>query len=334
MGNKKYTVYVPEFRTPVELQREILDPVAKVITGVARNEAELISIMRGTDAVLLTLKTRMTRHVIEACPNLKVIGKYGVGVENIDIGAATEMGIPVTNVPGVNSNAVAEFTLGLIIAALRRIQGAKEHMRRGGWKDDRFLGRELVDTTIGIIGYGSIARLVIRKLQGLEVKRIFVYTESRSTEVPEFLNVKFVDLEKLLRESSIVSIHKALTDSSRGLIGESAFRMMCHSAYLINTSRGPLIDESALIKALKQKWIAGAALDVYEEEPLPPDNPLLSMENVVLTPHIGGATLEARRQIVTTVAQNIVDILQGKHIDPKYIVNPEVLIGRKGTPDD
>ena len=334
MGNKKYTVYVPEFRTPVELQREILDPVAKVITGVARNEAELISIMRGADAVLLTLKTRMTRHVIEACPNLKVIGKYGVGVENIDIGAATEMGIPVTNVPGVNSNAVAEFTLGLIIAALRRIQGAKEHMRRGSWKDDRFLGRELVDTTIGIIGYGSIARLVIRKLQGLEVKRILVYTESRSTEVPEFLNVKFVDLEKLLRESSIVSIHKALTGSSRGLIGENAFRMMCHSAYLINTSRGPLIDESALIKALKQKWIAGAALDVYEEEPLPPDSPLLSMENVVLTPHIGGATMEARRQIVTMVAQNIVDILQGKHIDPKYIVNPEVLIGRKGTPDD
>lgn len=328
MGNEKYTLYVPEFRTPIEPQRKILDPIVKIITDEAKNEAELVSIISKVDAVLLTVNTRMMRNVIEACPNLKLIAKYGVGVENIDIHAATEMGIPVTNVPGVNSNAVAEFTLGLILAALRRIQEAKDHIRSGGWQDDRFLGHELIDSTIGIIGYGSIARLVIRKLQGFEVKRILVYTESKLHEVPEFPKVEFVDLQTLLKESDIVSIHKTLTPHSKGLIGENAFRMMRDSTYLINTSRGSLIEERALIRALKQKWIAGAALDVHGQEPLRRDSPFLSMDNVVLTPHIGGATLETRQKMVTTVAKNIVDILQGKEIDPKYIVNQEVFARR------
>ncbi len=324
MGKKKYTVYVPEFRTPVEPQKEILDSIARIITVKAKDEVELISILSRVDVVLLTLNTKMRRTVIEACPNLRLIAKYGVGIENIDIHAATEMGIPVTNVPGANSNAVAEFTLGLIFAALRRIQAAKEHIRSGGWLDDRFLGQELIDSTIGIIGFGNIARLVIRKLQGFDVKRILVFSESKSHEVPEFSNVEFVELDILLRESCIVSIHKTLTPKSRGLIGERAFRMMRSSAYLINTSRGPLIEEIALIKALKEKRIAGAALDVHEREPLTPDSPLLSMDNVVLTPHIGGSTLEARRKMVTTVARNIVDFLGGKEIDREYIVNPEV----------
>jgi phosphoglycerate dehydrogenase-like enzyme len=328
VANERFSIYVPEFRTPVEPQREILDPVAKVITDRARNEADLIAIINRVDAVLLTLNTQMTRHVIQACPNLRLIAKYGVGVENIDVHAATQMGIPVTNVPGVNSNAVAEFALGLILAALRRIQGAKEHIRGGGWKEEGFLGHELANRTIGIIGYGNIARLVIRKLQGFEVKRILVYSESRSGEVPGFSNVELVDRERLLRESAIVSIHKTLTPQSKGLIGEDALRTMRKEAYLINTSRGSLVDECALVKALQGEWIAGAALDVHEREPLPPDSPLLRMNNVVLTPHIGGATLEARHQMVTTVARNIADFLQGREIDPKYIVNPEVLAGR------
>jgi phosphoglycerate dehydrogenase-like enzyme len=329
MEQGKYSLYVPEFRTPVEPQRKILGPIVRIITERARNEAELTSILNKVDAVLLTLNTRLIRNVIEACPNLRLIAKYGVGVENIDIHAATEMGIPVTNVPGVNSNAVAELTLGLILAAMRRIQEAKEHLRREGWQDDKFLGHELLDSNIGIIGYGNIARLVIRKLQGFEVKGILVFSESKSQEVPEFSNVEFVDLQTLLKESDIVSIHKTLTPHSRGLTGENPFRMMRSYTYLINTSRGPLIEERALIKALEQRWIAGAALDVFEQEPLRRDSPFLSMDNVVLTPHIGGATIETRRKMVTTVARNIVNILEGREIDPKYIVNPEVFARRR-----
>jgi phosphoglycerate dehydrogenase-like enzyme len=325
MGNKRHTIYIPIFRAPIEPQRKILDSVAEIITGEAKSEAELISILKRVDVVLLTSRTKMMRTVIEACRNLRLIAKYGVGVENIDIDAATQMGIPVMNVPGVNSNAVAEFTIGLMLAALRGIQGAKELIRSGKWQDERFLGRELIDSSIGIIGYGNIAKRVIIKLQSFEVRKIFVFTESKSRETPEFSKVSFVDLQTLLKGSDIVSIHKTLTPSSKHLIGANELQLMQRSAYLINTSRGGLIEEGALVKALQQRWITGAALDVYEQEPLPSTSPLLSMDNVVLTPHIGGATVETREEMVTTVAKNTLDFLSGKEIDPKYIINPEVI---------
>lgn len=324
-GKKKYTIYIPIFLEPIEPQREILDPVAEIITNKAKDEMELISIMRDVDVVLLTSRHKVTRSLMQTCPNLRLIAKYGVGVENIDVDSATEMGIPVTNVPGINCNAVAELTIGLILAVLRQIQKTKEHMRSGGWKDEGFVGHELLGSSIGIIGYGDIARLVIRKLQGFEVRRILVFTESRSCENAEFSNVGFVDLYTLLRESNIVTIHKALTPHSKGLIGEKELQSMQDSAYLINTSRGPLVDETVLIKSLKERWIAGAALDVFEYEPLSKDSPLLSLDNVVLTPHIGGVTFDARLEMVTTVATNIVNILQGKEVDTKFLVNPEVL---------
>ncbi len=324
MKNKKWIVYIPEFLPPIEPQKKILDPIAEIKTGEARNEAELISIVRNVDAVLITLTTKMTRTVIEACPNLKVIGKYGTGIENIDIKAATEMGIPVANVPGVNTNSTAELTIGLILAVSRRIQESKNHIKGGGWRDDTFMGFEILGSTIGIIGYGVVAKLVIKKLQGFEVKKIFVFTESRAHEKPEFTNVEFVDLQSLLKESDIVSIHKRLTLQTKGLIGENELRAMRNTAYLVNTSRGGLVQEDALIKALKHGWIAGAALDVHEREPVSLDNPLLSMDNVVLTPHIGGSTLKTRLRSVTLAAQNVADILNSKRPDPKNIVNPEV----------
>jgi phosphoglycerate dehydrogenase-like enzyme len=323
---KMYTVYIPEFRTPIEPQRKILDPIAEIVTEEAKDEACLISIMRTVDAALLTQKTRMTRTVIEACANLKVISKYGVGYEGIDIEAATDMGIPVMNTPGVNTNAVAEFTVGLILALLRRIQEAKEYLKGGGWKDDRFLGAELSGSSIGIIGYGKIAKQVIRILQGFEVRKILIFSDSRTNEIPEFSNAEFVDLQTLLKESRVVSIHKSLTERSKGLIGEHELRLMRNESCLINTSRGSLIEENALTRALREGWIAGAALDVFEREPLDRDNPLVSLDNVVLTPHIGGVTLKARQKMVTTAAKNIVDVLDGKP-DLQCIVNPEVFAG-------
>lgn len=323
MKSKRWIVYIPEFLPPEEPQKRILDSIAEIRTGVAKTEAELISLIRAVDAVLITLRTRMTRTVIEACPHLKVIGKYGTGIENIDIKAATDMRIPVTNVPGA-SHATAEMTIALMLAVSRHIQKARNHIKRGGWREDSLLGFELFGGTVGIIGYGTIGKLVIKKLQGFEVEKFLVFSQSKSDETPEFSNVEFVGFEPLLKESDIVSIHKRLTPQTRGMIGEKELRTMRNTAYLINTSRGELIQEDALIKALKNGWIAGAALDVHKTEPLSLDNPLLAMDNVVLTPHIGASTLKGRLKSVTLAAQNVADILNGKRPDLKYIVNPEV----------
>lgn len=328
MSDRKYTIYVPILRAPEEPQRAILEPLGEIITGEARTEAELRSNLQRADAVLVASRTRITREAMEICPNLKLIAKYGVAVENIDIRAATELGIPVTNAPGVNSNAVAEMTIGLMLAVMRRIQFARELIRSGTWEDETSLGRELIGSTVGIVGYGNIARLVIRKLQGFEARKILVFTESKRLQAPEFQNVASADLETLLRKSDIVSIHKALTPQSRGMIRENHLKLMKSSAFLINTSRGALVEEAALIKALQERWIAGAALDVYEQEPLPSRSPFLSMNHVVLTPHIGGATQETRERMVTTIAQNIANFLTGKGIDAKYQVNPEAFHGK------
>jgi D-3-phosphoglycerate dehydrogenase len=328
MGEKKFSIYIPEYREPVEPQREILDPVAMIISDSVDNEGDLISILKRVDACLLTMKTRITRAVLEACPGLKVIAKYGVGVETIDVAAATAMGIPVTNTPGINCNAVAEFSIGLIITALRHIQRAKEHLRGGGWKNETFTGRQLSDCVLGIIGYGNIARLVIDKLNCLGVKRILVYSASNAPTQPDASGVEFTNLQTLLETADLVSIHKALTPNAERIIDRKELQMMQPTAYLINTSRGGLINESALIDALNKGWIAGAALDVFDQEPLPQDHPLLSIKNAVLTPHIAGVTIEARREMVMTVAKNIVRLLTKRAIDPKYVVNPEVLVER------
>jgi len=309
----------------VEPQREILESVATLITGEPRCEDDFIAILQKVDAVLLAARHKLQRNAIERCPHLRLIAKYGVGVDKIDVDAATERGIPVINVPLVNSNAVAEFTIGLMIAVLRRIQGARELIRSGAWQDESFLGRELINSTIGIIGYGNIAKKVIRKLQGFDVRKILVYTETGIREPPADGNVEYVDLHTLLENSHLVSIHKALTPLSKGLIGEEELRLMQRSAYLINTSRGALVKEEALVRALQEGWIAGAGLDVYEQEPLRPTSPLLSLNNTVLTPHISGATVETRHEMVITMATNITDYLSGKEIHPKYIVNKEVL---------
>jgi len=324
MPRKKWLVYIPEILPPIEPQMEIFGKIADVETGISKDEADLITRASKADAVLITLTTRMTREVIESCPKLKIIGKYGVGTENIDLEAATELGIPVVNVPAMNSNAVAELTIGLILAVMRRIPKGEKHIAGGGWRDESFIGDELMGSRVGVIGYGEIAKRVIRKLQGFEIREIFVFTESKGHEKPEFRNVTFTDLPNLLRESDIVTLHKSLTPKSRGLIGGEELGLMKKTAYLINTSRGSLVDELGLVKALRERRIAGAALDVYEKEPLPPNHPLLSLDNVVLTPHIGGSTHRTRLQMVTIAAGNVADFLRGKRINPQYIVNREV----------
>lgn len=325
MTAKKWRILIPIFREPAEIQREIFDPVAHIINKPYENKDQLKQMIDRSDAIIVTVATQLDRDVLEAASNLKIIGKYGVGTESIDIKAASEHGIIVTNVPHVNTNAVADLTIGLILAVLRRIQPAKTLMRTGEWQKAKFIGRELKYKTIGIIGYGNIAKLVIQRLQGFNIKKILVFSESKPQQTSKWSSVEFVDLKKLLKNSDIISIHKALTNSSKGMIGEKELQIIPESSFLINTSRGPVIEESALINALKRGRLAGAALDVYENEPLPTESPLFDLENVVMTPHMGGATWEARTQMVEILARNIVNLLQGNLIDLQYIVNPDIL---------
>ena len=323
MEDQKWRIYVPEMIPPAEPQMEILSPLGEIETGESRGEADLIARAGRADALLLSIKTRMTRKVMAACPKLKVISKYGVGVENIDVAAATELGIPVFNTPGSTANSTAELVIGLMLSALRRIHLAKDYIAGGRWRDETFLGDELFRSQIGIIGYGDVAKRVIRKLQGFEVGKFLVFTETKGQEKPEFPNVTFTGLSDLLQNSDIVSIHKALTPKSKGLIGRREIGLLKKTAYLINASRGSLLDESALIEALREKRIAGAALDVFEQEPLPPDHPFLSLNNVAVTPHIGGSTRQTRIITVTAAARNLADFLLGKRIEPRYLVNPK-----------
>jgi len=324
MGDQKWTIYVPVFREPVEPQLKIFGKEISIITESARNEAELVSIIKEVDAVLVTQDTPMTRSIIETCPNLRIISKYGVGVESVDIAAATEMGIPVTNTPGVNSDAVAEFTIGLIFTLMRHIQKAKVHIQKGGWKDQTFFGCEMMGSNIGVIGYGNIAKRFIRKLDGFDVKEILVFTDSKQYEISECSNLRYADLPTLLKKADVITIHKNLSSTSRGMIGEPEFNIMRKSSILINTSRGAIIQESALIKALKEGKIAGAALDVCGSEPIAIENPLLYLDNVVLTPHIGSMTYTARERMVVTAAMNIVNVFRGNRPNPQNLVNSEV----------
>jgi len=325
MTTKKWTVYIPEFLPPREPQLEILEPVAEIKSGLAKDEAEFISITSKVDAIMCSARPKMNRTVIEACPNLKIIAKYGVGTENIDIKAATDMGIPVTYNPGVNADAVATLTIGLLLSVVRRIQIGKAHIKESGvWRDPKFIGDDISDSVFGSVGYGNIAKSTIRKLQGFDVKKILVYSETKSQEKPEFSNVEFVDFQYLLKESDFVSIHKSLTPQSRGLIGAAELKAMKKTAYLINTSRGGLVQEGELIQALRDGEIAGAALDVFEEEPANPNNPLIDMENVVMTPHIGGNTHRTKLTNFTDTAKNVVRMLKGEKVDLKYAANPDV----------
>ncbi len=322
-----YKVWVSEFLPPLGTQKEFLETVAEVIVGGVKNytEKELIKMIQDVDGVLVTAKAPMTRAVIFAGEKLRVIGKYGVGVESIDLDAATSKGIPVTYTPGVNQDTVAEFTIGLILAVTRKIPFAMESLRRGGdWRNEKFLGMEMKKATLGIVGLGRIGSCIANKIRSFEVSPI-AYDPYVSQEKADALGVKLVGLDTLLKTADIVSLNLPLTSETFHLIGEKELRLMKPTSFLINTGRGSIIDESALIHALKEGWIAGAGLDVFEKEPPDINNPLLSLENVVVTPHMGGSSLGARVRLVNTAVENVVKILKGEMPEIQNIANPQIL---------
>ena len=261
--------------------------------------------------------------VMDSGPNLKIIANYGAGYDNIDIPAATERGIMVTNTPGVLSEAVAEFTWCLLFCVARRAAEADSFVRAGRYKTSGprfFLGREVGGKTLGIIGAGRIGTSVIRKAVAFNMQ--ILYYDLLEKKNLEEIGAKRTELDYLLEHSDFVSIHTSLTGKSIHLIGERELALMKRTSYLINTSRGKGIDEAALVEALKKKQIAGAALDVYENEP-EVTRELLDMRNVVLTPHIGSAARETRDKVAIMVAENCIAALRGER--PPHLVNSKVL---------
>lgn len=287
----------------------------------------LIEKVKVVDGLCCLLTDKIDREIIDAARGqLKGISQVAVGYDNIDVRAATEKGIYVTNTPGVLTETTADFAFALLMATARRVAEASRYVRSGRWKIPwglmMLLGQDVWGKTIGIIGMGRIGSAVARRAKGMDM-RILYYDIHRREEVEKSLGAEYVDLETLLRESDFVTIHVPLLSSTYHLINEERLRMMKRTACLINTSRGPVVDEKALYKALKEGWIWAAGLDVWEREPTDPDNPLLTLENVTAAPHIASASHETRNKMAIMAVENLTAILGGR--EPPNLVNKEVL---------
>ena len=273
---------------------------------------------------LIVRQGKISAEVQDAAPCLKVICKHGVGMDNIDVAAATRRGIPVMFTPGASTNAVAEHTLALLLALLRRIPQEDRQLRSGLFDKTQYCGSELRGKTLGLIGYGRIARRLAELVAPFEVE-VLVYHPSATDELlPQHVS-KLRDIDEVLRHSDIVSLHCPLTANTHGLINEQSIMRMKQGALLINTARGQIIDEGALVKALCSGRLGGAALDVFATEPLPPNHPLFALNQVVLTPHVGGSSDASLTHMGMQAAFNVLAVLCGQPVDVSNVLNPEVL---------
>lgn len=274
--------------------------------------------VRDVDALLCMLGDNIDAKVMDAAgPNLKVISCYSVGYDHVDIYETAKRKIIVTNTPNVLANATADLTFSLILTAARNIVNADRHVRNGNWKfgwtPDLFLGYDVHGSTLGIIGLGEIGTLVAKRARGFNMQVIY-YSKTRKRQMESELDITFVPLEELLRRSDFVSIHVSLNKDSFHMIDESKIKLMKKTAFIINTSRGKVINEQHLINALRNKVIGGAGLDVYESEPISRSSPLTQLPQTVLLPHIGSATFMTRSKMAEVAANNIVNFFNGRGI--------------------
>jgi glyoxylate reductase len=289
----------------------------------------LLEKVREVDALVSLLTDKIDCNLLQQAKRLRIIAQYAVGYDNIDVECATRLGIYVTNTPEVLTEATAELTWALILAVARRIVEADHFVRWGewwrtktAWHPTMMLGVELKGKTLGIVGLGRIGSRVaeIGKAFGM---RVIYYDLIRKEDLEKKLGIEYRDLDTLLQEADIVSIHTPLTKETYHIINEERLKKMKRTAILINTARGAVVDTEALIKALREGWIAGAGLDVFEGEPIPPNHPLTAFKNVVLVPHIGSATYEARHAMAELVAENLIAFYEGRV--PPTLVNKDVV---------
>lgn len=286
-------------------------------------QEELHRLLPEHDALICTLADRIDRDLL-ASARPQVISNYAVGFDNIDIAAATELNIPVTNTPGVLTNATAEIAWALLMAVSRRIVEADRFVREGrwqGWEPQMLLGTELAGKTIGIVGCGRIGLAVAKRARAFELNVCYHNRRQLDQAIEREHGLTYVELERLLATSDFVSLHMPYTPESHHMFGRAEFRKMKRTAYLINTARGSVVQESELVEALQHGEIAGAGLDVFEQEPSV-HHGLLALPNVVLAPHLGSATLETRTKMAETAVENALLVLRGEH--PISLVNHQV----------
>ena len=287
------------------------------------SKAELIAGVAKADGLLGSAQLSVDSDVLEAATNLRVVSNFGVGFDNVDLEAATRCGVLVCNTPGVLTDAVADLTLGLILALARRLPDAERFARDGDWQRGTrmALGTDIRGKTLGIIGLGRIGVAVAERAHAFGMSIVF-HDTFREPPIETPL-CTYRELDELLTEADFVSLHVNLRPETRGLIGAKELTLMKPTAYLINTSRGQTVDQAALVAGLRSGELAGAALDVLEEEPPPPDDPLMRLPNVILLPHIGSATVETRQAMRDLAIDNLLAALSGER--PKAVVNSEVL---------
>ncbi len=287
---------------------------------------ELITQAKGVAGIIAYVGDRIDGEVMDASGgSLKAICNAIVGYDNVDIKAATERGIYVTNTPGVLTETVADLTFGLIMAVSRRLAESDRYIRSGnwrGWGPKQFLGFDVHGKTLGIIGLGRIGVAIARRARGFNMKLLY-FDVRRNTDMEKELGLQFTDVENVLKNSDFVSVHVPLIPQTRHLIDKKELEMMKETAFLINTSRGPVINEKALIQALKDGKIRGAGLDVWDPEPPSANNPLLKMDNVVTLPHIASASVETRTKMIDMAIENLNAILDGKI--PPHLINKDVI---------
>ena len=280
---------------------------AEVEVATGLKPADLLGKVKGHDILVVRSATKVTKDVIDAGEQLRIIARAGVGLDNIDVKAAETRKIKVLNAPEAPTIAVAELVLGHMLSFARHLSRADSSMKAGRWEKAQLIGTELRGKTLGIVGTGKIGREVGYRAKAF-LMELLLYDVIKNQEFSERTGAKYVDLNTLLQESDFVSIHVPLTLQTRHMMGKRELELMKPTAVLINTSRGRIVDEVALVEALKDKKIAGACLDVYEQEP-PRDSPLLKLPNVMLTPHLGASTREAQRDAAIIIAQKIREAL-------------------------
>ena len=318
--------------TPSRLNRLDLFEAAgfEVVADKVSTEDDMIALMQDADAAQVGVMPLTSRRVLENCPKLKAVSRFGVGVDSIDLDAATELGVLVCNVPGSNTTEVADHAMAMLLAMTRCIVPAANDLRAGAWQDNPretgqyyFKVRRIAGHTIGIIGFGNIGRAFALRARGFGPKRIVAYDPYVSQLAGDLYGVEMVGLEDLLAEADYVSIHTSATEETRHLINADTLRLMKPTALLVNTARGAIVDGDALADALRDGIIEGAALDVTEVEPVPSDHSLLDLPNCILTPHVAGFSKVFLDDCAQRQAENLIFALTGRA--PHGLANPEVI---------
>jgi D-3-phosphoglycerate dehydrogenase len=277
------------------------------------NEEQLAAVIGEYDGLIIRSGSKVTAKVIEQARNLKVVGRAGIGVDNVDVPAASKRGIVVMNTPTGNAVTTAEHALSLLMSLARKIPQATASMRAGAWEKTKFEGREIAGKTLGIVGMGNIGRIVADRARGLHMN-VIGYDPVLSAERAASLGVELVSTDELFARADFITIHAPLTPETKNLLGAKAFAQMKTGVMVINAARGGIVDEAALVDAIKSGKVAGAALDVFLKEPLDPNHPLLKLDDVVLTPHLGASTAEAQDRVAREIAEQVVDFLKNETI--------------------